>query len=315
MGAHRSPTIIFGVKSYFSLVAVAIGAILMLATPVRGLAAGASQSYILQPGDQLSITVYGEQSLSLTVTLLPDGTITYPLVGKLHFGGETVDTATRQLKAALEGYIRNPIVSIGVTQTAPDDVLVLGDVKTPGKYTLPSTARVADAIAAAGGLDDINGDYPVARVSINDSAPESVSLQDLLRDGDASANVQLGSSAIVYVPGPTPMRVQVVGSVDKPGTVQVHVGDRLSMAVALAGTSSASQADLSHIRVTRVAPDGSTSAQEYNLYKALKGGDLSSDPVLNKNDVIYVPQARNGSQLSGFAQGVLLLLSRLVIPF
>jgi protein involved in polysaccharide export with SLBB domain len=113
------------------------------------------------------------------------------------------------------------------------------------------------------------------------------------------------------VPGPTPMPVQVIGNVDKPGAVEVHVGDRLAMAIAAAGTSTNSRADLSHIRVTRVAPDGSTSISEYDLYQALKGGDLASDPILSKNDVIYVPEARSAG-VSGPAQAVLLLLSRLL---
>jgi polysaccharide biosynthesis/export protein len=273
------------------------------------------QGYLLRPGDQLMITVFGEQTLSQASMILPDGTIVYPLVGKLHVGGETIDAATRQLTKALEQYVRNPNVAIAVTQPAPDDVLVLGDVKTPGKYALPTTARVADAIAAAGGLDEVNGDLPYARVSIDNETPQTVSLQSLLRDGDTTANILLGPTAVVYVPGPTPMQVQVIGNVDKPGEVEVHVGDRLSMAVARAGTTANSQADLSHVRVTHVNSDGSTTVHEYDLYKALKGGDLTSDPVLSKNDVVYVPQARNGSVLSGFAQGVLLLLSRLVIPF
>jgi polysaccharide export outer membrane protein len=290
-------------------------AIFVLLAPIGCFADGSSPSYVLRPGDHVAVTVFGEQSLSETETLLPDGTIAYPLLGRLHLAGETVTAATAQMTHALRAYVRDPIVTIAVTEPAPDEVLVLGDVKTPGKYSLPSTAHIADAIAAAGGLDDVNGDYPVARVSINNGPPESVSLQGLLRDGDVSNNISLGSSAIVYVPGATPMQVQVIGSVDKPGEVEVHVGDRLSMAIARAGTTATSLADLSHVRVTHVTSDGTTVTKEYNLYKALKGGDLSSDPILAKNDVIYVPQAHQGDRLSGFAQGVLLLLSRLVLPF
>jgi polysaccharide biosynthesis/export protein len=287
--------------------------ILAMALPLRIPAAETPGTYVLRAGDQLTVTVFGEQQLTENTTVLPDGTIVYPLVGKLHVGGESIDAATHQLTTALKQYLKDPSVSIALTQAAPDDVLVLGDVKTPGKYPLPATARVTDAIAAAGGLDQINGDLPIARVSVDNGAPQTVSLQSLLRDGDVSANILLGASAVVYVPGPTPMEVEVIGSVDKPGQVQVHVGDRLSMAIAVAGTTSNSKADLAHIRVTRVASDGSTVAHEYNLYKALKSGDLSSDPVLQKNDVVYVPQGQQGP--SSFGQGLLFLLSRLWIPW
>ena len=291
-------------------------AILLSTAPIAGLAAtGTSPGYVLHPGDQLAVTVFGEPTLSQSTTLLPDGTISYPLVGRLNIGGETVAVATQKFTSALQQYIKDPIVSIAITQLGSYDVLVLGDVKTPGKYSLPSSARLADAIAAAGGLDDVNGDYPDARVSIDNQTPVTISLQSLLRNGDVNANIPLGNESVVYVPGPTPMQVQVIGSVDKPGTVVVHDGDRLAMAVALAGTTANSQADLSHIRLTRTAPDGSTTVTQYDLYAALKDGNLAADPILDKNDVIYVPQARQGDHISGFFQGVLLLLSRLVIPF
>jgi polysaccharide biosynthesis/export protein len=258
------------------------------------------------------VTVFGEPTLSQNATVLPDGTITYPLVGQLDVGGDTVKAATLKLTGALQQYVKDPIVSIAVTQLGSYDVLVLGDVKTPGKYVLPSSARLADAIAAAGGLDVVNGDYPDARVSIDNAPPVTSSLQKLMREGDVNANIPLGNETVVYVPGPTPMQVQVIGSVDKPGAVEIHVGDRLAMAIAAAGTTTNSRADLSHVRVTHIAPDGSTSVAEYNLFNALKGGDLASDPVLSKNDVIYVPEARNSSLISGPAQAVLLVLSRLL---
>jgi polysaccharide biosynthesis/export protein len=286
---------------------------LLACVPIPGLAVvSAPSGYVLHPGDQLAVTVFDEPSLSQTATVLPDGTITYPLVGQLEVGGETVKAATSKLTNALEQYVKNPIVSIAVTQLGSYNVLVLGDVKTPGKYLLPSSARLADAIAAAGGLDVTNGDYPDARLSIDNGPPISVSLQSLMREGDVNANLPLGSETVVYVPGPTPMQVEVIGSVDKPGTVQVHVGDRLAMAIAAAGTTTNSRADLSHIRVTHIAPDGSTSVSEYNLFNALKNGDLGSDPVLAKNDVIYVPEAHNQGALSAAAQAAMLVLSRLL---
>jgi polysaccharide biosynthesis/export protein len=274
-------------------------------------AQAATADYVLHPGDQLAITVFGDPSLSQSATLLPDGTITYPLVGQLNVAGETVKAATLKITHALAQYVKNPIVSIAITQLGSYNVLVLGDVKTPGKYILPSSAHLADAIAAAGGVQGVNGDYPDARISIDNGPPVTASLQSLMREGDVNANIPLGSETVVYVPGPTPLQVQVIGSVDKPGAVEVHVGDRLTMAIAAAGTSTNSHADLAHIRVTRVATNGTTSVSEYNLYNALKGGDLTSDPILTKDDVIYVPETRT-SAMSGPAQAVMLLLSRLL---
>lgn len=281
--------------------------------PIPALAGAAPPpDYVLHAGDQLAVSVFGEPTLSQAATILPDGTITYPLVGQVNIGGESVKDATTKLATALRRYVKDPIVSISVTQLGSYNVLVLGDVKTPGKYVLPSNARLADAIAAAGGFEAVNGAYPDARVSIDNSPPVTASLQNLFRGGDVNANLPLGDETVVYVPGPVPIQVHVIGNVDKPGAVEIHEGDRLTMAIAAAGTTSNSHADLSHVHVTRVAPDGSTTVTEYNLYNALKGGDLSSDPVLAKNDVIYVPEAHGANGLSGAAQAALLVLSRLV---
>ncbi len=66
--------------------------------------------------------------------------------------------------------------------------MVLGDVKNPGKYQLRSDARLSDAIAAAGGLSDQDGNYPLARISNPAGAVTQVSLQKLLRQGDTSSD-------------------------------------------------------------------------------------------------------------------------------
>ena len=272
-------------------------------------ASPADANYVLHPGDQLAVTVFGEPTLSKAATILPDGNITYPLVGQVSVAGRSVKAATIRLTTALRRYVKDPVVSIEVTQIGSYIVLVLGDVKAPGKYTLPSTARLADAIASAGGFENLNGSYPEARVSINNQPPVRVSLQNMLSDSDVNSNIPLGNETVVYVPGPMPIDVHVIGSVDKPGIVQIHAGDRLSMAIASAGTTTGTHADLSHIAVTRISPNGASSVSEYNLYNALKGGDLASDPVLAKNDEIYVPEAHGANALAGGLWG---LLSRLI---
>lgn len=297
-------------RQFFVRFAAGIG----LATLLVSTAQAATGDYVLHPGDQLAVSVFGDTTLSQTVVVLSDGTVVYPLVGRIKVGGYSIDAATARMQNALRRYVRDPMVTLEVTQQGTDNVLVLGNVKTPGKYSLPSNAHVADAIAAAGGLGDTNGDYPNARVSVDDGAPQTVSLQALLGNGQLEDNISLGSDAIVYVTGPAPMNVEVLGAVDRPGQVPVYVGDHLSIAIAKAGNSSNSKADLSHIHVSRTLPDGSTQSETYDLYRALEHGDMSADPVLQKNDEVFVPQAHQGGTNSVF-QGIFTVLSRIVWPF
>ncbi len=272
-----------------------------------------SPEQIIHPGDQLNVQVYGQTTLSQTITVLPDGSITYPLVGRLQLGGLSVDSATSAIAGRLQKYIRHPYVTVAISQLGQPSVLVLGDVKTPGKYQLRSNARLTDAIAAAGGFADVNGDLPNARVSDPQGDVSAVSLQKLLHDGDVSLDKPLSEGDVVYVPGPVLINVVVTGAVDHPGQVQVAQGDTLSMAIAKAGNSAISNADLNNIRVMRVGADGTQHEYTVNLYQALEHGDGSADLALEKGDTIYVPAAKAKNSIFGNA-GLLYILGRLLIP-
>jgi polysaccharide export outer membrane protein len=259
----------------------------------RSIAVAAERPYVIHPGDQLLVSVYGEAALTQTVSVLPDGYVDLPLVGRMHFAGRTTEGARQALAAALLRYIRKPLVTVEVVSQGQINALVLGDVKSPGKYALRSNAKLSDAIAAAGGIDSsIVGDVPVARVQ-NDGAPvETASLQKLLRDGDATQDLALADNAVVYVQSRQPFSVEVIGAVDHPGDVEVHAGDRLSVAVAKAGNSATAQSDLSHVFISRKAEDGAEATQEVDMYQALERGNLAGDPKLQQGDVVFVPQSK-----------------------
>ncbi len=109
------------------------------------------------------------------------------------------------------------------------------------------------------------------------------------------------------MPSPNLFAVHVIGAVDKPGDVQLRDGDDLAMAVARAGTSTNSNPDLNRITVTRTGVDGKSTITNVNLYDVLKNGDKSKDIVMQKGDLVYVPQAskKNGSSTFGDIFGVL----------
>lgn len=281
------------------------------ASPNQAIAAPAAPAGTpIHPGDQLAVQVFGDTTLSQNVMVLSDGTIDYPLVGRVPVGGHTPSEAAKILSVRLLRYVRHPIVTISIATLAQPTVLVLGDVKTPGKYQLRSDGKVTDAIAAAGGLATDNGAYPDARISTAAGQVSTVSLQQLLRQGQTQLDEPLGEGSVVYVPGATHFLVDVSGAVDHPGDVQVSEGDRISMAIAKAGNSANAQSDLNHIKLIRNGPDGRQTTQEINLYLAINDGDSAADVALKKGDVVYVPQSKSKSQ---WAQSPLLyLLTRLV---
>lgn len=272
-----------------------------------------SSRTFIHSGDQLSVQVFGDQSLTQNVIVLPDGTIDYPLVGRVKVAGKTPAQAAETLAGRLHEYVRHPVVNISIAQLGQPNVLVLGDVKNPGKYPLRSDAKLTDAIAAAGGIADANGPFPDARVADSNGDVQTVSLQNLLQRGDTALDVPLSEGSVVYVPGPIQFTVDVAGAVDHPGDIQVNEGDHLSVAIAKAGDSQNAQSDLNHIRLIRTGPDGKQTTQEINLYQALKENDQSADVALQKGDVIYVPQSKKPSDFfTGAGTGLLYILTRLI---
>jgi polysaccharide biosynthesis/export protein len=265
---------------------------------------------LIHPGDQLSVQVFGDQSLTQETMVLADGTVDYPLIGRVSVVGKTPDQAAGVLASRLHEYVRHPVVTVEISQLAQPDVLVLGDVRSPGKYNLPSDGRLTDAIAAAGGLGVTNGAFPDARVSDAQGNVTTVSLQRLLQSGDVSLDRRLGEGSVVYVPGPIAFTIDVTGAVDHPGDVQLNEGDHLSEAIAKAGDSSGAHSDLNHVRVIHTASDGKQTTSEYNLYDALKNGDQNADPAMRKGDVVFVPEAYQ--HRTDFMSGLFYVLTRII---
>jgi polysaccharide export outer membrane protein len=257
-----------------------------------GRAVLAENGYKLHGGDQLSINVYGDQTLTGPQTVLPDGTVDMPLAGKVHIGGQTPDQAAQTIAYALRKYIRHPVVTVSVTQEGTVNVLVLGNVKNPGKYGLPPAgSMLTDAIAAAGGVGPVDGPYPDARVAqANGSAVAPVSLEKLLHQGDTTQNVPLQDGQIVYIPSPVTFNVYVAGAVDHPGEIPLNEGDDVAIAIIKAGNSPTAQGDLNNVTVTRTLPDGQKKQFQVDLYKVFEPGGTSRDLPMQKGDIVYVPQ-------------------------
>jgi len=252
-----------------------------------------ARDYRIRQGDQVTLTVFGEATLTPPTPLrvLQGGSIAVPLAGNVAVGGLTTAEASEAVARKLRKYVRDPKVTIAVVSVGPVEALVLGNVKVPGKYTLPPPARLTDVLAAAGGLGPTDGDFPDARLEYPDGTTGSVSLQKLLHDGDTGSNAPIASGETIYVPSPMLLTVEVVGAVDKPGDIAVREGDDVAMAIARAGTATQQQADLNHVTVTRSASGGGKTVLTVNLYDVLKKGDTSHDVVMQKGDVVYVPSS------------------------
>jgi len=135
---------------------IAIGMVLSLAGIAGAIAqehpAPVGEEYVLGVEDKLSISVWKEPDLLKTVTVRPDGKITFPLVGDVQAAGRTARQLTDDLAKALTRFIKEPVVTVVVEEINNFKVFVLGEVTTQGALTLRRRTRLVEAIALAGGM-------------------------------------------------------------------------------------------------------------------------------------------------------------------
>ncbi|HXX38996.1 MAG TPA: polysaccharide biosynthesis/export family protein [bacterium] len=254
-----------------------------------------NQEYTVQPGDVLQISVVGEPEVSGLVTAGPDGSIMVPLVGRLPAMGATLPQLTDRVTQALKTYIRDPQVSITISQAATRQqyVYVLGQVSRPGAYQLQDGFTIAAAIAAAGG--------PTPSASLGNafimrkSQTIPVDLQSLLVDGNTQANTTVEPGDIIVVPEGRD-RVLLMGAVARPGPYVINPGDRLVDLLSAAGgsTQDAKLTDVGVIRHAVQASTANTTAKptvtEVDLTRFYKNGDTTQNIELQAGDIVYVPQ-------------------------
>jgi len=134
---------------------------LLLATGLASIAA-AQSTYRIQPGDTLQIEVLEDSNLDRNVLVLPDGSISFPLIGSLRAGGRNVDTVAATISAGLEdNFAVRPTVTVSVAALAerrppaePDliDIYILGEVNNPGRKEIQPGTTLLQFLAEAGGL-------------------------------------------------------------------------------------------------------------------------------------------------------------------
>ncbi len=141
--------------------------------------------YLLGPGDQLTIRVFGEQELSPTLRIDDQGRINYPFLGQLNVQGKTASEIEREISGGLKGpYLVDPKVSVAIAQYRP--FFINGEVRTPGSYEFQPGLTVRKAISLAGGFGEraAKNKVFVIRDRGESAEPVRVALDDLLGPGD-----------------------------------------------------------------------------------------------------------------------------------
>ncbi len=168
--------------------------------------AAASETYLLNPGDQLEVSVWNEETLQRTITVLPDGMISFPLVGHLQAAGKNAAEVEAVITSKLDSFIADPEVNVTVTNTRGNVVFVVGKVLKPGPVAMIQSTTVMQALAMSGGLNEFAGGNSIKIIRRSDTATGAqetilkVRYSDLEKGSDLSSNHLLNAGDVIVVP-------------------------------------------------------------------------------------------------------------------
>lgn len=243
------------------------------------------------PRDVLDINVLEDKSVTTRVTVGEDGTIALNVLGKVLVSGLTASQIESRLKSLLEAnYLAKATVSVQVVEFASKPISVVGAVVRPGRISATGNTTLIQAITQAGGLSAGHGkELYVLRTGQNGLTEQvSVSVEELLINGNPEVNIPLAPNDLVNVPIDTPITVYVMGEVMKPGKSQFRSSQTPTVLQALADAGGPTDRAGRKVIITRNT-DGRQERLVVN-YRDIISGRIK-DVILRDNDTVFLEEA------------------------
>ncbi|MBO7137159.1 MAG: SLBB domain-containing protein, partial [Bacteroidaceae bacterium] len=212
-------------------------------------------SYILGPGDEVIIDVYGTSQTSNKYAVSPEGTIIVEKIGPVAVSGLTVEQAQAKVRSKMGPHYQGSSIKLTIGQTRTVVVNVLGEVVNPGTYTLSAFATVFNALYLAGGITEI-GTLRNIKVSRGGRIVSKVDVYDYILNGKLTGNILLQDNDAIIV-GAYDALVNVQGAIKRPMYYEMKEGESLKSLLEYAGGFK-SEANKSVVSVERKTNDGLT---------------------------------------------------------
>ena len=277
--SDQLPTVQYVNSSSARLAAVALAALIASSHFVS---AQSTSDYVIGPQDVVTIQVYDQADLGGKYSVEADGTFSFPLIGRVKAGGQTLRALEQDLRSKLaDGYFRNPQVTVAIEQYRSQRVFVMGEVRQPGPVPLTGGMTLIEALARAGSTTaTASGEVAIVRGSQGDVRgpvlPDQNSGSDVFRasikeleGGALSQNLELRDGDTVFVPRAE--TIYVFGQVRTPGAYGVQPNMTVLQALSLAGGVTEHGA-AGRIRVVR-SEDGAKKEIKVKLTDLVRPGD------------------------------------------
>ena len=250
------------------------------------------QSYVLGPGDAVSVDVYGASQKTFDCTVSPDGQIVIEGFGPIQVGGLTVAAAKARIRSTLGSRYSSSRISLSLGQTRTISVNVMGEVKVPGTYTLSAFATVFHALYMAGGTNEL-GTLRNIKIYRRNQLISVCDIYDYILNGKMTGNVRLNDGDVITV-GPYDCLVDISGKVKRPMYYEMKKNESVGTLLKYAGGFTG-DAYTKAVRVNR------KTGREYavfnveefdmNSFRIADGDSVSVDSIL--------PRYRNTVEIKG----------------
>ena len=241
------------------------------------------QNYVLGPGDQVLIDIYGASQKSEQFTISPDGDITVPNYGPIHVSGLTVAGAQGKIRSTLGSRYASSSLKLTVGQTRSMMVNVMGEVKAPGTYTLSAFATVFHALYMAGGINDL-GTLRNIKVFRNGRQVTVVDVYEYILNGRLAGNIRLQENDVIVV-GPYDCLVGVQGNVKRPMFYEMRSTESVAQVIKYAGGFTG-DAYKKSVRLVRKSGERysvhSVDEFDQSSFKLADGDNITVDGMINR---------------------------------
>ena len=173
--------------------------------PSTAALAPVNPDYLIGPGDSVNIIVWRNPEVSMAVPVRPDGKITTPLVEDLPASGKTSTELARDIEKALAKFIQQPVVTVVVSSfvgTYGEQIRVIGQAARPQALPYRRDMSLMDVMIAVGGTTEFAAGNRASLVRTVDGKQQkfNVRIDDLVKDGDISANVPVRPGDVLVIP-------------------------------------------------------------------------------------------------------------------
>ena len=196
------------------------------------------QDYQLGPDDEIVIDLYGYSDASYKLKVSPEGSIRIPNIGPVSVSGLTIEQASKRIIGELASVYSGigsgqSKVNISIGNIRSIKVTILGEVNTPGTYTLSSLSTVFNGLYASGGPSE-NGSFRKIQVVRNNKVIATIDIYDFLMNGATKGNILLQDQDIIKV-SPYEIRVEMKGEVKRPGLYEAVKGETIKNMITYSG--------------------------------------------------------------------------------